>query len=130
MQPALPTAHSTAVLTAAVLAVIVLATADAAVEQELAINDDPKVEVDRRTGEEDESQAAAYPQDCQEELKLALRPPPASGPPPPPRPAPAPRYRLYPLNDERNFVANAVIRACFDMGNRKSSAGPSNRKIV
>ena len=29
-------------------------------------------------------------------------------------------YRLYPLNAERAFVANALIRPCFEMGNPKS----------
>eukprot|EP01043_Picozoa_sp_COSAG02_P007865 COSAG02_NODE_243_length_27457_cov_16.852328_4_plen_679_part_00 len=30
------------------------------------------------------------------------------------------KYRLYPLNPERAFVANALIRPCFEMGNSKS----------
>ena len=30
-------------------------------------------------------------------------------------------YRLYPLNAERAFVANALIRPCFEMGNPKSA---------
>ena len=30
------------------------------------------------------------------------------------------QYRLYPLNRERYFVADALIRSCFEMGNPKS----------
>ena len=29
-------------------------------------------------------------------------------------------FRLVPLNNERAFVSNALIRACFEMGNPKS----------
>lgn len=34
------------------------------------------------------------------------------------------KYRLYPLNAERAFVAHALIRQCLEMGNPKSPVGP------